>query len=636
MKKTTEKALILILVLILILQFIPFKVFANDSYTISFSISTNAIGYHDAQTDTDVQHSITEDGTRLVIDGQYVEPRLASQPNENFTGYTISKNGNTYEMTITNGEEVILNFNSANHFDLFANGNPINYETTFNTNTDIAIQDANNNQNPQQQSQTYNVNFGTATWKINDADVTATIAEKTINNSQNIVIEYDEIINLTGFNSETMEVRITEDIENNPFSTMLTVDTNDGVTTTKIANHTNDGGIPQNLIFTVQPKSNNPEPGDDNRFDGKAYYVWLNAENQICYHKFENLAGSYINEEQNIEYTMNYINVTQLVDQSENNSEYTWGQENANWVLAKDMEDDQGELKELTKEYIFGNENERGVQLDPCGAINGANSICTNGDRNFRATIYKERYNAIKFSSTEKDYTYFPGFWDTVFFSSVVDISDTTESNPAEYYTYLLEPTIKFTKDDFSREITAIEALNINQDAVEIRIEDGFCMIEFKSNYYDNVIFKITCGEKYYYIKINRLVIDVTDNFGPDTSENKLFAELYYPNDKTYNDYEVVAVIVYKDGSTETKMVTANKYYSRDNVNDRLIDEYTIQGGKGLNCSQFGINIDKDKVAGAYFTVINKGALDGENYGGTFSGSGEGSYYNIETRKVEL
>ena len=71
-------------------------------------------------------------------------------------------------------------------------------------------------------------------------------------------------------------------------------------------------------------------------------------------------------------------------------------------------------------------------------------------------------------------------------------------------------------------------------------------------------------------------------------------------------------------------------------VIDNKVNDYVLNGGKGLYCSQYSVSIDKEKAVGAYFTVINKGALSGDNYGGTYAGSGRGTYYDIESRNITL
>ena len=130
---------------------------------------------------------------------------------------------------------------------------------------------------------------------------------------------------------------------------------------------------------------------------------------------------------------------------------------------------------------------------------------------------------------------------------------------------------------------------------------------------------------------IGRVTLDVGDNFGPDTIKPEIRATLYYPNTKTYNDFEVIATIVNKDKTTQTKVVSAGEIQLDNPMDeDRLIDSYTMDGGKGLLASMYSVEIDKDNVIGVYFTVVYKGALEGETFGGAFSGSGKGVYYDIE------
>ena len=364
---------------------------------------------------------------------------------------------------------------------------------------------------------------------------------------------------------------------------------------------------------------------DPSRFNGQAYFVWMSGDN-VCYHKFTGLTGM---KSDGTGYDMNYVNVNELVDQSGNNGTYTWGQDNANWVLATDMEEN-GKIKtNLTKLYIFGDgtDNDHGVQLNPTNAKDGANSICSNGDMNFRVTIYRDSYQAVKFGTSPYNYEYFPFFWDQTFFTSTVDISGTTPENPAVYETYLLEPAILFSVGDNSKSnsITSVKALDVNPDAVTITSDDGVYTVKFNSSYYDHVVFAITTADgNTYYIRLARMTIRVTDNWGPNVAnkDRKLTAQLYYPRTTNYSDYEVVATVVNKDGTTATSTLEVD---SSDN----------IDGGRGLYYSEYSVSANRDDTEGVYFTAVYKGALTSENYGGTFSGSGKGVYFNCETRKLE-
>ena len=358
--------------------------------------------------------------------------------------------------------------------------------------------------------------------------------------------------------------------------------------------------------------------GGPEAFDGKAYFVWMSG-NKVCYHKFTGLTGLKADQSG---YEMNYVNVTDITDQSGNNGTYTWGQDKANWVLARDMEENGVVKANLTELYVFGDgtDFDHGVQLNPTNAKDGENSICSNGDMNFRVTIYRDNYQAVKFGTNASDYTYFPGFWDQTFFTSTVDISGTTKENPAVYESYLLEPTLSFGVGDNSKSnrIKSVKALDVNEKAVSISEVDGVYKVKFNSSYYDHVVFEITTidGNKYY-IMLARMTLRIMDNFAPGVTDNKLIAQLFYPTTNNYDDFEVVATIVSKDGSTKTSTLEVESTENTD-------------GGKGLYGCTYTVGINKDTDIGAYFTVVYKGALTNENYGGTFSGSGKGVYYNFE------
>ena len=120
MKRTKIISLVLVCTLILnmIIPIIP--VIANTSYVLTFTVSG--------------EHTLTESGNHLSIDGQFVDPREA-------TDYTVNVDGNTATITINDGTPTTLNFNTANKFELFANSNVVNNNTNFSGNTEIIIQD---------------------------------------------------------------------------------------------------------------------------------------------------------------------------------------------------------------------------------------------------------------------------------------------------------------------------------------------------------------------------------------------------------------------------------------------------------------------------------------------------------------
>lgn len=384
----------------------------------------------------------------------------------------------------------------------------------------------------------------------------------------------------------------------------------------------------QTITLTIRDANQNDDNNDNNnppQFDGNAYFAWVNSDGSLSYHKFVGLAaGSEIN----------YVSVAELTDDSGNGHNYSWGTEPANWVLAADMEDDNGNVKpEVNSEYVFGDgEHDMGIQLDPCGADNGANSICTNADRQFRATVYNEYYQAVSFGNSEEDYTYFPSFWDPTFFTSTIDISSTSKSNPAVYTAFLMEPEITFRTGLHSKSpITSVKALDVNSDAVEIRSIDGVYKIKFNSKYYDHVIFEITTEEDTFYLMLARATMMARDNFGPGCTNPEVRAQLFYPSTTSYEDYEVVATKVYRDGSTKTLKPGVTGASQEEDPSMREEDESTVNfnAGKGLKSTVYTVPADDDAI-GVYFTVVNNGALDGDIYGGTYSGSGIGVYYDLD------
>lgn len=388
--------------------------------------------------------------------------------------------------------------------------------------------------------------------------------------------------------------------------------------------------IPSNI---EKVKLNNIEFRESNNFSGTVFFVW-NCENKFCVGKIDNLIPGGLEG-----YTMNYIKESDVVDiitrttvldiSKIQNDDYYWL-----WDSAQSIIQDENITKDWSTFRDFIEEHKSDYAIDPCGSINGNNTITTNGGMDFRATIYNDKYEAISFGASEDDYQYFPGFWDKTFFSSTVDISGTTKANPAIYEAYLLERTIKLNLGAHSKyNIKSIKALDVNSGAVTIRNTSGNNYeITFNSNYYDKVTFEVTdVANNTYYIKIGRTVMSVEDNFGPNTTNPKVISQLYYPTNYNYNDFEVFAKVYYDDGTSITKKATPTIIGW---LNGHEYDSYeTDDAGKNLKLAAYSVDTDKN-VTNVYFTVVYKGALNGDTYGGTFAGSGKGLTYDVEERKI--
>ena len=122
---------------------------------------------------------------------------------------------------------------------------------------------------------TFNVNFGSATWTIGEATVTASIENKTINTNDYVTINDNEIIQLSNnFDSSTMDVKIESE---SGWSTILRPANDKSVRLTDVDENVN---IPnENLIFSVIEHQNGEEPqgGDENiAFDIKFIDTYVN------------------------------------------------------------------------------------------------------------------------------------------------------------------------------------------------------------------------------------------------------------------------------------------------------------------------------------------------------------------------
>lgn len=138
MKKSKIIITLLVMITLIMVYFTPFKSFANDSYNLIFT--------------ADDGHNIKIEDGHLKVDEKYVDPKLASNINEN-ARFSVEEDttgsGGKFIMTIINGDEVVLNFNTADSYSLFASENEVKVnETVFNSETNIRVQNAS-----QQQSQ---------------------------------------------------------------------------------------------------------------------------------------------------------------------------------------------------------------------------------------------------------------------------------------------------------------------------------------------------------------------------------------------------------------------------------------------------------------------------------------------------
>ena len=488
----------------------------------------------------------------------------------------------------------------------------------------------------------------TVSYTVNGATVTLTSSAAISEDGKASLGLNDNLTLSDNFDSKAMELVVYAE---DGFNVRLIVT---GGQTSLAKRENPEGGYPNGELKMVirarqtggQEPGENPNPGEnpgpgestggESGFSGTVYLVWQGAGDKICMHQIPDL--------NNFAYPkIAYIPVTDIIDDvtgehySVSNKNYYWM-----WDSAADFVNsykaNNSSYSQLAADLEADETTKGTYAIDPAGAVSGASTICTNGDRVFRATIYdKGSFEGLDFNVNEADYTYFPDFWDNKLTSNSIDISGTTQAAPAVYEAFMLESTVHFAKTYGSaNEITGVKALGVPGGAVDIRKvdADGGYDIEFKSNFFDNVLFEITTANGSYYIRVERIALKASDNFGPGMTETpQVTARLYYDKNTDYKNYEVYATIYNSDGTTSLKKAELSPIKT-DSFGNPLPDgTYSYTAGKGLRYSNYSVEVPKD-AAGVAFNVIGAQALTGDSYGGSYIGSGSGIYYDIAARKV--
>lgn len=363
------------------------------------------------------------------------------------------------------------------------------------------------------------------------------------------------------------------------------------------------------------------------QFNGHAWFVW-NCGGNFCKHKFENLTPAGQTQSGTLLYETNYIKASEVTDGSNSvniaelikSGQYYWLHENSGDAAAAANLTTWASFESYMNNIVKDDYDAmQAFAIDPTGASDGNNIISTNGNRDFRATIYNDgSYFGISNASSIDNLTYYPDFWDEAFFNPAYDISGTTAENPAVIKTVLYEPTITLRSDEISAPISKIEiADKTPANAVDITSSDHIFTIRFKSNFYDKTVFKVTnTAGKSYYIMLARITVDERGG-------------LYVPTSDT-NEYSIYAKWTLANGSVVNTTLERNTEADRD-------------GGKGLKFVGYRLSkADSEKVVfkenatnspiAVVFTVVKSGS-DASSYKGTLAGSGKGTGYKVENRR---
>ena len=146
-------------------------------------------------------------------------------------------------------------------------------------------------------------------------------------------------------------------------------------------------------------------------------------------------------------------------------------------------------------------------------------------------------------------------------------------------------------------------------------------------------MFKITDtdnGESY--IQIKRYTIDAWIRDG-DT----LSADFYFDREKSYEEFEITAKIIYNDGTVENVKLEAVETFLDalgNPIHNYEADQEESEGpfqGKGLKQAVFEYNLGPNaakRVKDIYLNAEYKGS-NASTYAGAYTGSGEGTPANI-------
>ena len=294
---------------------------------------------------------------------------------------------------------------------------------------------------------------------------------------------------------------------------------------------------------------------------------------------------------------------------------------NADYIAAQDKVD-----------YLIGEQ----IALNPIRGINANTSKSHMGGMNFRFIIYSEGYMGLKL----KNLDYNPDFIGGLFYEDHFDLGLTTKDKPAIIQTSMLNKEIEIEKTEVGTPFKSVKALDVTDKAVEVTNRgDGIFKIKFNSNYYDRVIFEVTTVDNETgYMMIARDSLNIS--FMGQHRE-KIQATLYYAKENSYKDYQVVANIIYKNGSSTTKVLDAVKDAEHDTNRDQYqyetIGDAAMMDNSKLKKCQFVID-NNENINKVYFTVVKKGATTViDTYKGTYAGSKSGiEFGHVNDREMRI
>ena len=675
LKKKFSKIISLTLIATMLLNtFLPMMtVYAEGEIVLSFSVNPNHEG-----------HTVGEQDGHLVIDSNFVDPKGLTTES-----YDVECENNACTMTFDSGvTSVQLDVDNFDAFSLRAQGQIVDGSTTFTSSEAIAVEhyfnpnnNNNNNENNQQnQPQPYT---------YNEEELSFTITLNMSNNMpQNFTFETNDIntrLEVTdgdhhtfigienGQHQEVSEENIYVELsQDHKTATIKIYNTAAGVmlSTPGDRNFDIDNYSGAYQLITENTTLTIVEREQEEPFDGKVLLIWQCGE-EVCKHEF-NLA-----EPQ----TMSYFLDTSITDDQDNTRKFdlkkalngeidgayvlpsdlteweaAYTQENANYnfrttdiglMLRGRMEEieqqleqngtcehtgNPGEFERCVDEHANPTIVDRGLaQRLSNGQEGGNNSYISYGDNIFKITVYTKDYAGLK--EDESTYNYRRERFETMY-SESKDISGSTQENPYVLDTLLIEGKAIISSNGINGvEFQEVKALNTPEGAVEItKIADGKFQIKFNSNFYDRTVFEITdTNNNKYYVRIVRSIVSVSvHNNDPIINKNNMFVEvdLLFDDNQSWEDYEVNATIVSKDGSYKKETLTNLGAIDIGGGNVYYVQEKDF--GQNIKIASFGLDLDGDEhyfesIEGIYINVRKAGTTN-DTYAGTYAGNGRGLF----------
>ena len=510
---------------------------------------------------------------------------------------------------------------------------------------------------------TYKVDFTNSVFHFeNEGDVSITKAGETSNPSGVINLSLNDVIVLTGFNSETMECIVQSKTSN--FWAELNVDS-EGKTSLSSRNGT--GGYPNEaLSFVVRLKSSQPNPGSGSNPDPGSD-SGLNPNNpgqepnpgpnqdpepfpepEILEGLVLNVGGhSYEITPENkvvkLEGVSDLSDVNFMVDEY---VDYTDGNNIVRLPLqgigSNSGKDTEGryllEVQTITKTDMMWT----------FSLIYHAVDDTNEANKKVPGFYIRDISFVIEgFKGVKVDFEKTPDMYQDTVYSKTIDITNTTSAKPAQAAVYYDCGNIDLSKVGNGAEISKIETAKASESKA-VTINNG--IVKFNSGFYNKVVLKVTLADgSVGYVEIERLGISLDvvrpttlnprneyrtqpfhgSQMGSDITgaagagKVNVVATFFYDAAKSYKDFDMVANLTFKDGHTETKVVSG--YGETGNVNDPSLKagDYIVWSGAS----------DAEAPVSVSVTAVKHGATSATKFGGALFGGGSGiTVENIITK----